>query len=163
MTRRAFIGWWVLVIVGQLYAGIPIFAGAALGKNMAAPVQIVMMAMIITVLAIAGLWITCCLQAKRLRDIGLPPLPVIAALTVISLVDMFVLTGLTSLRFVWPFLWNTPIGGSINAVYYVALMFWPSAEASSEPTVSGAGPLGPDAGLPRLQAIATLSWLRGPK
>jgi uncharacterized membrane protein YhaH (DUF805 family) len=129
LNRRAFFGWWVLAHVLLVFAiAIPAIAAALLAKD--APVPARQAFVIVAVLhAVLWFWIVCCLQVKRLRDIGLPPLPVIAAVYAICLVDILVLAKLASLRFIWPFSHSTPIGGFINAAYLLVLLFWPSARS----------------------------------
>ena len=75
------------------------------------------------VVALPLLWSLLALQAKRLRDIGLPVLvlPVVVAL---NIADRF-LALRTGWRFLWPDELTTPVSGLVNTVLLMAFLAWP--------------------------------------
>jgi uncharacterized membrane protein YhaH (DUF805 family) len=86
---------------------------------------------------VVGAWTTLALSAKRIRDTGFAPLPVIIGFVLLSLVDALILTRLTGVRFFWPFAQYTPLGGLAGIAGTVFLFCWPSAPARS-PDAAGA-------------------------
>jgi hypothetical protein len=143
MNRLAFIGWQVLSLVLLFASLVGLGIGVrALDIGLSLATELVFGA-IVLVLVIAAVWTTYALQAKRIRDAGLPPLMVIVAVMLISIVDEVVLTHLTEMRFPVPFHHNTPIGGVIAVAYLAMLMLWPSADARRKPPASGVSPVWP--------------------
>jgi uncharacterized membrane protein YhaH (DUF805 family) len=128
MKRLEFVGWLILSIVLLAVSLVGLGIGArALHITTSWPTMVVLGA-IALVLVIAEAWINCALQAKRIRDIGIPPMLVMVTVTAIIIVDAAVLTQLTEMRFFWPFHQNTPLGGLINAAYLAMLLFWPGTD-----------------------------------
>jgi uncharacterized membrane protein YhaH (DUF805 family) len=112
--------------------GAPTFFGAATGLTCAA----------------AGIWMTLALTTKRVRDIGLAPLPLVVAATAVLMVDHYSLTRLTELRFFPPFANYTPLGGLLAFTWLVLLICWPGktmpesddSQARDRDPVPGTGP-----------------------
>jgi uncharacterized membrane protein YhaH (DUF805 family) len=84
-----------------------------------------------TMLAIAAFaWITFTLQCMRIRDIGWDPVFVIPAWIAILIVDN-VVAGKFPLWALGPEHQGTVVGGLINLILFLALMFWPSGDCES--------------------------------
>jgi TPR repeat protein len=73
---------------------------------------------------------TLALVSKRVRDIGLVPLPLIIGVTVLLAIDDIVLTRFTDLRFFSPFARQTPLGGLLATGSIVFLICWPGRPES---------------------------------
>lgn len=79
-----------------------------------------------TVLALLFYWVSLALSAQRLRDMGFPVLPIIAALITFDGLENFVLRHLTEARL--PVLdVMTPVGGVLSIATSLWLLVWPSA------------------------------------
>lgn len=77
-------------------------------------------------------WTIIALSTQRVRDMGFPVLPIIAALTALELLENFVLPGLTEKRLPEPLEMMTPVGGILSIAAYLWLLVWPSAGARSD-------------------------------
>ncbi|WP_439496773.1 DUF805 domain-containing protein [Bosea sp. (in: a-proteobacteria)] len=74
-------------------------------------------------------WVTIALSAQRIRDMGFPVLPIIAALVVLELLENLVLPHLTEARLPEPLEVMTPLGGILSIAALLWLFVWPSAGA----------------------------------
>lgn len=74
-------------------------------------------------------WTVLALSAQRVRDMGFPVLPIIAALTVLEVLENVVLPRLTESRLPEPLEMMTPVGGILSIIAYLWLLVWPSATA----------------------------------
>lgn len=72
-------------------------------------------------------WAVMALSAQRLRDMGFPVLPIIAALIALELLEFFVLPDLITMRLPAPFETMTPPYLGLSIVAYLWLLAWPSA------------------------------------
>lgn len=81
-----------------------------------------------TVLTVLFYWVMVALSAQRVRDMGLPVLPIIAAMVVLELLETFVLPGLTEARLPEPLETMTLPGGIISIASLLWLFIWPSAK-----------------------------------
>jgi uncharacterized membrane protein YhaH (DUF805 family) len=113
LGRLAFLGW---NLAGMALVGAITVAFLALGTGLAAagaPSGGAKILGVLTALTAAGtgIWMTLALVSKRVRDIGLVPLPLIIGVTVLLAIDDIVLTRFTDLRFFSPFARETPLGG----------------------------------------------------
>ncbi|WID97515.1 DUF805 domain-containing protein [Bosea vestrisii] len=79
------------------------------------------------ILTLLFYWAVMALSAQRLRDMGFPVLPIIAALIGLELLENFVLPRLTNARLPDPLDMATPVGGILLIVAYLWLLVWPSA------------------------------------
>ena len=77
-------------------------------------------------------WAIIALSAQRVRDMGFPVLPIIAALTLLELLENLVLPRLTEARLPEPLEMMTPVGGILSIIAYLWLLVWPSAKAGSD-------------------------------
>src|SRR4051812_3912876 len=105
LGRQAFLGW---NLAGMALVGAIAVAFLVLGASLAAigvPSGGATILGILTALAAggAGIWMTLALLSKRVRDIGLAPMPLITGAIILLAVDGAVLTGFTDLRFLSPF------------------------------------------------------------
>ena len=73
----------------------------------------------------AGIWTAFALTAKRVRDTGLAPLPVIVGATLLFTFDYYILTRFTDVRFFSPFAGYTPLGGLLATGWFAFLVCWP--------------------------------------
>ncbi|WP_436148116.1 DUF805 domain-containing protein [Bosea sp. LjRoot90] len=80
-----------------------------------------------TVLTVLFCWVMFALPAQRVRDMGLPVLPIIAALIALELRENFVLPGMTDARLPAPLEAMTPLGGILSIAALLWLFAWPSA------------------------------------
>jgi uncharacterized membrane protein YhaH (DUF805 family)/TPR repeat protein len=126
LQRLAFLGWNLagMILVGAIAVGFLILGAVFSQAGGAATVLGVLMALSC---GGTGIWMTLALTAKRIRDIGLAPLPVMIAAIVLLTFDYYFLTGLTGVRFFSPFGQYTPLGGLFAAGSMVLLICWPSA------------------------------------
>jgi uncharacterized membrane protein YhaH (DUF805 family) len=104
-------------------------------------------------LAIAAFcWMTFTLQCMRIRDIGWDPVCVIPAWIAILLVDKVVASKFP-LWALGPDHDGTIVGGLINLVLVLALMFWPSGDYESP--AFGGTPREPEKRAPKADAAST--------
>lgn len=82
-------------------------------------------------------WTIIALSTQRVRDMGFPVLPIIAALIALELLENLVLPRLTDARLPAPLEMMTPLGGVLSIVAYLWLLVWPSAR---DPAASSARP-----------------------
>jgi uncharacterized membrane protein YhaH (DUF805 family) len=105
-----------------------------------------------TMLAIAAFsWLTFTLQCMRIRDIGWDPVCVIPAWVAILIVDK-VVAGKFPLWALGPEHQATIVGGLVNLVLFLALMFWPSGDYESP--ASGGTPRMPDKPSQKADAVS---------
>jgi uncharacterized membrane protein YhaH (DUF805 family) len=90
-----------------------------------------------TVLTVLFYWMMVALSVQRVRDMGLPVLPIIAAMVVLELLETLVLPSLTEARLQEPLKTMTPLGGILSIASLVWLFVWPSAK---DPAPSSARP-----------------------
>ncbi|KRE22630.1 hypothetical protein ASE66_25940 [Bosea sp. Root483D1] len=84
------------------------------------------------VLTLLFYWAVMALSAQRLRDMGFPVLPIIAALIGLELLEFFVLPDLITMRLPAPSETMTPPYLILSTVAYLWLLVWPSAKAGSD-------------------------------
>jgi TPR repeat protein len=140
LGRLAFLSWNLagIVLVGAIALAFLILGAGLSGvlsqSSGAAAVVGVLMA---ATAGGVGIWATIALAAKRLRDIGLAPLPLMIAATILLAFDSFILTRLTGVRFFSPLAGYTPLGGLFTTGWMIFLICWPSASetASSDPAM----------------------------
>ncbi|MCV9936130.1 DUF805 domain-containing protein [Boseaceae bacterium BT-24-1] len=77
-------------------------------------------------------WAVMALSAQRVRDMGFPVLPIIAALVGLELLEFLVLPDLIAMRLPAPFETTTPPYLVLSIVAYLWLLVWPSARAGSD-------------------------------
>jgi uncharacterized membrane protein YhaH (DUF805 family) len=138
LGRLAFLGWNLagMALVAAIAVGFLVVGGGLSGVLS----QVRGASTIIGVLMAAtaggvGIWASIALVAKRLRDIGLAPLPIMIGVAILLAFDQFILTRLTGVRFFSPFGGQTPLGGLFATGWVVFLICWPSAsEAASSDT-----------------------------
>lgn len=81
------------------------------------------------VVALLFYWTIIALSAQRVRDMGFPVLPIIAALTMLEVLENLVLPRMTDARLPEPLETMTPVGGILSILAYLWLLVWPSAKA----------------------------------
>ena len=128
LGRLAFLGWnlagmavvaaitvaFLLLGAGLAVVGVPLGGAKILGLLMALTA------------GGAGIWIGLALFSKRVRDIGLDPLPWVVGTILLLVLDQAVLTRFTDVRFVSPFAQHTPLGGLVAAGSIIFLLCWPA-------------------------------------
>jgi uncharacterized membrane protein YhaH (DUF805 family) len=77
-------------------------------------------------------WTVIALSAQRVRDMGFPVLPIVAALTALEGLENLVLPRITEARLPEPLEMMTPVGGILSIAAYLWLLVWPSARARSD-------------------------------
>jgi uncharacterized membrane protein YhaH (DUF805 family) len=138
LGRLAFLGW---NLTGMALVAAIAVAFLIVGAGLSGVLQVRGAATVLGVLMAAtaggvGIWTTIALAAKRLRDIGLAPLPLMIGATILLAFDFFVLTRLTGVRFFSPLAGYTPLGGLFATGWMVFLICWPSAsETAASDTV----------------------------
>jgi len=146
LGRLAFLGW---NLVGMILVGAITIAFLVLGTVLAAlgvpsgGATILGVLMALTAGG-AGIWMTLALLSKRVRDIGLAPLPLLIGAIALLALDDTVLTRFTDLRFFSPFARQTPLGGLLATGWFIFLICWPGRSESG----------GPDAGDIAMQRLA---------
>lgn len=85
-----------------------------------------------TILTLLFYWVMIALSAQRVRDMGFPVGPIIAALIALELLENFVLPGMTDARLSAPLETMTPLGGILSIAALLWLFLWPSARAGSD-------------------------------
>lgn len=138
LGRLAFLGWY---LAGMALVGAIVIAFLVLGAGLAAigaPSGVAKILGILTAVtaAGAGLWIILALLSKRVRDMGLAPLPLMIGAIIVLAVDETVLTRLTDLRFLSPFARQTPLGGLLATCSIIFLICWPGRSESGSPGAS---------------------------
>jgi len=140
LGRLAFLGW---NLAGMVVVGAIAVAFLVLGAGLAAVgvpsdgAKILGVLMALTAGG-AGIWMTLAILGKRVRDIGLAPLPwMIGAITLLA-VDEAVLARFTDLRFLSPFARQTPLGGLLATGSIIFLVCWPGRSESGNPGASDA-------------------------
>jgi uncharacterized membrane protein YhaH (DUF805 family) len=135
LGRLAYFGWsFASVAVAVVIALVLILLAAPVATNSAKvfanPRDIGYVAIIGT--SIVVLWMSLALQTKRLRDMGRDPFVWIVAVWTVLLLDHFVLTSYVAVRYPsYVFSGYTPLGGILSIVYWVFLLFTPSADDSA--------------------------------
>jgi uncharacterized membrane protein YhaH (DUF805 family) len=132
LGRLPYLGWsaaamFLLIAVAAFFLVVGIGLAGATSPDGAGP-KILGGLMALTSLVV-GMWTSLALSAKRIRDTGFAPLPVIIGFLLLTLVDALILTRLTGVRFFWPFAQYTPLGGLAAIAGMVFLLCWPSAPA----------------------------------
>src|SRR5439155_3772722 len=151
LGRLAFLGW---NLAGMALVGAIAVAFLVLGAGLAAAGAPSGGATILGVLMAltaggAGIWMTLALLGKRVRDMGLAPLPLMIGAIILLAVDEAVLTRVTDLRFVSPFARQTPLGGLLATGLIIFLVCWPGRSESGH---LGAG----DAAMRRMAIALTV-------
>lgn len=135
MGRLAFFGWSfasigvaILVLLALVLVASPVSTGPS--KILANPRDAGMVAGAGT--AIVLIWMSFALQVKRLRDMGRDPFVWIVGVWTVLVLDQFVLTSYIDARYSsYAFGMHTPLGGIVSTVYWICLVFMPSADHSS--------------------------------
>lgn len=78
-------------------------------------------------------WISLSVTTARIRNAGYPPLPFVGGYMILILLDFFVITQLTDLRFFYPFQDYTPIGGLSSIAFYLIAFCWPPKNEPEKP------------------------------
>lgn len=140
LGRLAFLGW---NLAGMALVGAIVVVFLVLGAGLAAVgvpsggAKILGVLMALTAGG-AGIWMTLALLGKRVRDIGLAPLPLMIGAIMLLAVDEAVLTRFTDLRFLSPFARQTPLGGLIATGSIIFLVCWPGRSESGSLSASDA-------------------------
>jgi uncharacterized membrane protein YhaH (DUF805 family) len=124
LGRLAYLGWTIAAIGLVAVASV---AAAVLSVPLMmvfAPLRL----LVVLPVVIFSVWCSLALMTRRIRDTGLPPLPVIGAVVFVQLADVLVITGLTDMRFFPPFQQSTPLGGFVTVVFGIFLLLWPSED-----------------------------------
>jgi uncharacterized membrane protein YhaH (DUF805 family)/TPR repeat protein len=130
LGRLAFLGWNLvaLVLVATLAVAFLILGVGFSGiHSLASGARAILGVLIAVTAGGIGIWTALALTAKRLRDTGLAPLPVIVGAAVLFTFDYFILTRFTGVRFFSPFAGHTLPGGLLATGWVVFLICWPGA------------------------------------
>jgi uncharacterized membrane protein YhaH (DUF805 family) len=132
MGRLAFFGWsFASVAVGVVVSLVLVLLAAPVAMNsaqmLADPRQMGYVAGIGS--AVVFFWMSLALQTKRLRDMGWDPFVWIVGAWTVMLLDQFVLSSYVAARYPsYVFGSYTPLGGIVSIVYWLCLLFTPSAD-----------------------------------
>ncbi len=147
MGRLAYFGWsFAAIAVGVVVLLVLVLLAAPVAMNsaqmLANPRDVGYVAGIGT--AIVFIWMSFALQTKRLRDMGRDPFVWIVGVWTILLFDQFVLTSYVAVRYPsYVYGMYTPLGGIVSVVYWIFLLFTPSADGSSDYTAPTRGGVSP--------------------
>jgi uncharacterized membrane protein YhaH (DUF805 family) len=127
MGRLAYLGWtfaaagvaFVLVLAALL-------GGAAAIPNLGRQNAPLLVLILFGLLGIVIFWSSLALAVKRIRDTGFPPWLVIGVVWFIIIIDQLGLLNMIGADLPWPLERQTPVGGVVELVYVLFLLFWPS-------------------------------------